>query len=314
MKKLISILAGLVLFLGVSGVSVHAQEASSSLPDAGLTPKSAFYFLDKLSESIQLFFTFNQQAKARLQLEFAKERIAEIRALLATESPTSSSVTAAEDGLKGNLSGATASVDVAKNRGEDVSEVAQEVNDEVDDSQNELKTITENKKEEIKNQEEELQKSLQEARKEKDVQKEEELKSQLESLKNQREALTNKEDEHDKIFEEEGQKLKEHLSVQAEAESKISEAEKKHDELVSEAMDRGVDASALDFKQFDTLLDQAKELLGKGNYEGATQLAEQAIASLERSKQGLESEKKSQEEIKKQEEQSNEPSSTEGQE
>ena len=55
------------------------------LPNAGLTPESSFYFLDRWGEALQRFFTFNPESKARLEITFAAERIAEIKVILETK-------------------------------------------------------------------------------------------------------------------------------------------------------------------------------------------------------------------------------------
>lgn len=62
-----------------------AQSSQTTLPSAGLTPESSFYFLDRLGENLRHFFTFNPEAKARLQISFAAERIAEIIVILETK-------------------------------------------------------------------------------------------------------------------------------------------------------------------------------------------------------------------------------------
>ncbi|MCR4342433.1 MAG: DUF5667 domain-containing protein, partial [Patescibacteria group bacterium] len=51
-----------------------AQGTPVQLPSAGITPESSFYFLDRLGENLRQFFTFNPEAKAKLQIEFAGER------------------------------------------------------------------------------------------------------------------------------------------------------------------------------------------------------------------------------------------------
>lgn len=45
---------------------------------AGITPDSSFYFLDTLSEKINLFFTFSSEKKAEKAIEYAEERFGEI--------------------------------------------------------------------------------------------------------------------------------------------------------------------------------------------------------------------------------------------
>ncbi len=54
-----------------------------TLPDPGLTPDSPLYFFDSLSKRIIMFFTLDEEAKARRALRFAEERLAEARAMAA---------------------------------------------------------------------------------------------------------------------------------------------------------------------------------------------------------------------------------------
>lgn len=61
------------------GGAAYAQD--EELPDPGLTPDSPFYFLDKWSKNIGMFFTFGNEAKARKALQYAEERLAETRAM-----------------------------------------------------------------------------------------------------------------------------------------------------------------------------------------------------------------------------------------
>lgn len=46
---------------------------------AGLTPDSPLYFLDRLFESVELFLTRNPESRVRLYVSFARERLAELR-------------------------------------------------------------------------------------------------------------------------------------------------------------------------------------------------------------------------------------------
>lgn len=47
--------------------------------EAGLTPDSPFYFMDRLGESLSVAFTFNDEGKAVKHLEFAEERLSEMQ-------------------------------------------------------------------------------------------------------------------------------------------------------------------------------------------------------------------------------------------
>ncbi|MDA1337149.1 MAG: DUF5667 domain-containing protein [bacterium] len=59
---------------------VASAKEQTVLPNPGITPESPFYFLDRIGEALQEFFTFNPEGKARLQITFAAERVAEIEA------------------------------------------------------------------------------------------------------------------------------------------------------------------------------------------------------------------------------------------
>ena len=64
-------------------LTVFAQSATpSTLPTPGILPDSPWYFLDQVSEYFQELFTFQPAAKARLELKFAGERLAEIKVLM----------------------------------------------------------------------------------------------------------------------------------------------------------------------------------------------------------------------------------------
>ncbi|MEK7641323.1 MAG: DUF5667 domain-containing protein [Patescibacteria group bacterium] len=58
--------------------SALAHDEGLQLPSAGLTPSNFFYFLDRWGEAIKNLFTIGVENKAKLQLEFAAERVSEI--------------------------------------------------------------------------------------------------------------------------------------------------------------------------------------------------------------------------------------------
>jgi len=86
-KILFSIL--LLSFLTI-GTSVFAQD-SVSLPDSGLTPDSNFYFLKSWKESIQTFFTFGAENKAKQFLHLSEVRLAEYLKMAEKGDPSTSS-------------------------------------------------------------------------------------------------------------------------------------------------------------------------------------------------------------------------------
>jgi Domain of unknown function (DUF5667) len=61
------------------GGTVAAQD--EELPNPGITPDSPFYFLDKFTKSVGMFFTFGDEAKANKALHYAEERLSEAQAM-----------------------------------------------------------------------------------------------------------------------------------------------------------------------------------------------------------------------------------------
>lgn len=104
-----------------------AQELAAKLPKAGLTPSSPFYFLERWTEAVGEFFTFSPQAKARLQVKRALERLAEVEAMLAQKEVEPRGIDIALARLEGNLEKASRIVEEEKSKGRDVSALAKEL-------------------------------------------------------------------------------------------------------------------------------------------------------------------------------------------
>lgn len=118
---------------------------------AGLVPGDFFYFLDRWSEALNLALTFNQENKARIHLEYAKERVAEINDVLKKPDAKLDDVKTARDNFDAQVAGATAIVKAEKEKGVDVSNLALEIDNELDVSHNELKgTLSEHKNSNVK--------------------------------------------------------------------------------------------------------------------------------------------------------------------
>lgn len=81
MKTLAIIMAALLL-IGIMPLVVADHEnvddvSADEVRDAGVTPDSAFYGLDRLFERWRLALSFNKANKAKLKLRYAEERLAE---------------------------------------------------------------------------------------------------------------------------------------------------------------------------------------------------------------------------------------------
>ncbi len=84
MRKTFLLIALLSLLFSL-GTGVFAQEAE--LPKAGTTPDSPFYFLERILESIETFFTFGNLKKAERYANLAAERLAEAQFIAGKEKP-----------------------------------------------------------------------------------------------------------------------------------------------------------------------------------------------------------------------------------
>jgi hypothetical protein len=101
MKKIFAVAVLGALILPLSAYTSHPPTAvgfsltAGTLPSAGLTPESPFYFLDEFTEILQEFFTFDREGKVRLQVGFTAERASELRVMLGKDQPNVQAVMAA---------------------------------------------------------------------------------------------------------------------------------------------------------------------------------------------------------------------------
>jgi len=305
MKKIIiSTIIGLVSLFVFTGGAAFAQNQQSTLPSAGLTPESPFYFLDRLGEALQRFFTFNPEARARLEITFAAERIAEIKVVLLDKGLQAKGLTVAESGLQDNLSRAAEIVTAEKTKGRDVSQLANALNDEASQNKDSLKGVFEEQKRVLEPKEDELKAALREARRNGDTAKVDSLTKELQDLKLQKEALDKKEGEDEDAVEAENEKLEKQMEAKDEAAKKIRKAEKEKAEKISEYQKEGVDIPVETFSKFDSILAQAKAAFDAGNYEDAKSLAKQAKKSLEEADENLDELKDAKEQEKELKEES----------
>ena len=283
---------------------VFAQN-QTGLPNAGLTPESPFYFLDKFGETLREFFTFNPEGKARLQIVFAAERVAEVKVILETKGVETKGLAVAQSRLQANLARAATIVADEKSKGKDVSALAKELDDDFDGPKSALKETFKAEKRALEAKEKELKTKIREARQAGDPAQVEALIQELGEAKAQKELLELKEEEQEEALEAEEEKLEEEMEAKEEAEKAIQEAEEEKQEVLDEAAEEEVVVPAGAFDKFDGLLAQAKELFGKENYQGAKQLAKQAEKSLEKAEnaiEDLEEAKEKEEELKEEQE------------
>jgi flagellin-like hook-associated protein FlgL len=278
---LISLLFVPVLAFILSPVEGFAHE-SVALPNAGLTPESTFYFVDKIGEALREFFTFNPEARAHLQIDFAAERIAEIKIILETKGVNAKGLEVAQARLQEHLGNAAEIVIKQKSKGKDVSKLAFDIEDDFDGAKSALKEAFKAEKRALEGREKELKAKIREARRAGDTAQVEALVKELGEVKAQKELLELKEEEQEEALEQEEEKIEREMDKKEDAQKAIKEAEEERQEVLDEAAEEGVSVPAGAFEKFDKLLAQAKELFAKENYVGAKQLAKQAEDALEK--------------------------------
>ena len=306
MKKLSIIKVSMVVSLFVfTGGAAFAQGPSANLPSAGLTPESPFYFLDKLGEALREFFTFSPEGKARLQITFAAERVAEIKIVLETKGVEAKGLEVAQARLQEHLANAVIIVNEQKAEGENVSMLAKELDDELEAPKSALADSFKAEKQALESKKDELKSQLRSAHRAGDTAKAEAIAAELGKVKAQLELLELKEEEFEDELEAEEEKLEEEMEAKEEAEKAIEEAEEEKQEVLDEATEEGVAVPAGAFGKVDGLLAQAKSALTAGNFAEAKRLAKQAEKSLdavEEAIEDLEEAKEKEEELKEEQE------------
>jgi len=303
-KTFISATVAITAFFVFTGSAVFAHN-EAVLPNAGLTPESPFYFLDKFGEAVRSFLTFNPEGKAHLQMTFAAERVAEIKIILETRGGEAKGLEVAQSRFQARLANAATIVMEQKVAGKDVSELAKELGDDFEDLKSVLKETFKEQERVLKAQEKELKRKILEVRQAGDVAQVESLVQQLDQVKAQKELLELKEEETEETLEREEDRIEEEMEIKEKAERAILEAEKERQEVLDEATKEALIVEAEEFGEFDDLLVQAKSAFAVGNYQEAKRLAKQAeksLDSVEEAIENLKEAKENEEELKEEQE------------
>ncbi|GEM_PF-1503413 len=299
MKKYIFVFSAVLLLMPFLAL------AQTTLPSAGITPDSSFYFLDRLGEALQEFFTFNPEAKAHLQITFAAERVAEIKIILETKGISAKGLEVAQSRLQAHLASAATIVTDQKAEGKDVSQLAKELDDEFEAPKTVLEQTFKDEERALETKEKELKAKIRTARQAGDIAQVEALVKELGDIKAQKELLDAKKDDQEKALENENEKIKEEMDAKTEAEKVIRDNQSGKQEILDEAAKDNITVPAETFGKFDELLAQAKSAFAAGNYEEVKRLVKQAEKSLDAAEKAIENLKEAkdnEEEIKADEE------------
>ncbi len=284
MKKLLTYLVVALLVLGINFGTARAQEGpvlGPALPDAGLTPESPFYFLDRFGEFIQELLAFDTEGKARLQIKFAGERISEIKMILETVGTEAKGLGVAESRLKVHVAEAATIIEEAMDKGEDVSAFAKEIHDNLEVQRNALEQALEEQEEILDAQEEELEIQIREALQAGDNVLVESLTGELGQVEAELELLEIKEEEQEKVLEVEEERLEEALDAEENARDAIEDTEEELADIWEEAIGKEVFLPTNTFAEFNDLFVEAKSAFAVGDFAEAERVAELAEDSLE---------------------------------
>jgi hypothetical protein len=260
-----------------------AQAVATSTPpvitvtvEPGLLPTSFLYFLDGWGEAIRTFFTFNKESKARLHIEYAKERAAEIAAVLKDANAKIGDVVGAKDNFNQQIADAAAILKDEKSNGADVSKLAKELDDEVNAARDEMKGAIQLHGDQANTAEANLRAKIA-ALSPTDPQIPG-LTQALESITKEKEDATKENDNIDVKSEENTAILDDAMGKQVSAQKYIDEAVRLKARLDSIAakLPAGVLAS------FTDLLNQAKIAQNSGRFEVAKALAKQVRDLIEK--------------------------------
>ncbi len=178
-KFRIILISCLIITSLLFGGTAYAQDEELPLPDPGITPDSPFYVLDMFFEGMQEFFTFNPQAKARLHVAFAAERIAEIKVMLETKGVEAKGLDVAQARLEAHVAKAVDIIENEKEKGSDVSALVHEVLDDFHAQREAVKGAFGEAKEEFLSEKKALQEQLRAANKAGDTALQERIRQEL---------------------------------------------------------------------------------------------------------------------------------------
>jgi hypothetical protein len=123
MEKLIISFNALIIFSLIFSTAALAKDLG--LPEAGLTPDSPFYLIKSIKESIQTFFTFGAENKAKQYLHLAEIRLAEYQKMIEKGKTEIAEKTLTK--YQNQLNRALSKAEELKNKGEDIKDLTEKI-------------------------------------------------------------------------------------------------------------------------------------------------------------------------------------------
>ncbi len=255
MKKFRVILLSWVIVISLLFSGAAYAQIDEELPSPGITPDSPFYFADRFGEVLQEFFTFNPEAKVRLQFTFAAERIAEIKLILETKGVEAKGLEVAQARLAAHATKAADIVEKEKQKGRDVSTLAGEIIDNFHWQRKAVKQVFEKAKQEFFTQKRQLHEELLTAIRAGDIEAQERIRAELVAIEVAKDEAEVKKDASIATLEAEKKtlqdKLEEEKRIEDEARDALylaeetkEEAEEHQHELEEKMLEKKAEAKA----------------------------------------------------------------------
>lgn len=223
----------IVLFFSLAAWSAVAQgPAPKAKP--GIVPGGFLFFFDRLGEAFQEFFTFNPEAKVKLQVAFAAERVAEIEVILEAKGVDAPGLDIAQTRLQDHMEHAAKLLENEKSKGKDVSKLASEVDDDFDAQEKNLDQIYEAKEKALEAKIDELETRLKAARTAGDTQLINQLEAELATLEAEKQKLEDEKDAIEESLESQEDAIEDQMEANEKEQEQIEEEKEKANEAADE--------------------------------------------------------------------------------
>ncbi len=271
-----------ILALGLGGISLAAQ---ISLPGDPLYPIKTF------TENIRYSLSVSPEAKARINLGFANERVGEIKQLLEKKGVEPQGLDIALLRLSENIQRAAEIVREEKDTGKDVSGFAKDTHNSIKQYQENLKRTFEEQDDVLEAEKHDLKTKIEDAGKNNDAAQKETLKKALEGVKLQKKLLESKKEESEKSIKLQMESVKKELKDEEkknetikDLQEKINELKKEIAELTDEVAKENIIIPPEILVALNTFIVKTETAFDRGDYPSAEQYsgeAENAFKSLE---------------------------------
>lgn len=281
-----SLIIIITLLVSTTGITLASK---NSLPGHALYPVKI------LAENIRSSIAASPISKAQLETEFANERMMEIKKIITEESPDSENLDTAINRLEEHTSKVSSIIEEEEKKGKDVSELAKNINSELDENQKNLSEAFKIGKDNLAGKEKKLKTKITEAKNNSDVQSAQILTDRLKKVNQQKKELEKRKNDSEKILEENNMKISSKMKPdEQKAENKkrtekiIQKLKNGKQEIMDNAQNDGTPVSPDIFSDFDPLLSQAKNSFASEDYAKANEYAQKAKSQLSKIEKSIE--------------------------